>query len=188
MCTGKQHVASPILPLCLALQPQQAARDEAQSYLKQQSRPAGMVAAKPGLQWASRSMRGDRATWLPDAASLEAAGHRQLAAVVRHLAGLQPWLQQQGYDVDGRFSCQLACYPGGGTRYVRHRDRSASVPYREVTCILYLNPGGRADGEREGTAGEQWRCLGSACSPSGGGRVMLREGSCCSVNRHPLVA
>jgi hypothetical protein len=44
------------------------------------------------------------------------------------------------YDVGGRISCQLACYPGKGARYVRHTDASASAPDRSVTALLYLNP------------------------------------------------
>lgn len=44
------------------------------------------------------------------------------------------------YDVGGRISCQLACYPGKGARYVRHTDMSASAPDRSVTALLYLNP------------------------------------------------
>jgi len=43
------------------------------------------------------------------------------------------------YDVSGRCSCQLACYPGGGARYVRHTDASDSAPDRTVTALLYLN-------------------------------------------------
>lgn len=44
------------------------------------------------------------------------------------------------YDVSGRCSCQLACYPGKGARYVRHTDASDSAPDRSVTALLYLNP------------------------------------------------
>lgn len=101
-----------------------------------------MVAATPGQQWASRSVRGDQAAWLQGPAELESEGRPTLAAAVRRLATLQPWLAGQGHDVGGRPSFQLACYPGGGARYVRHRDASASVPYRAVTAILYLNTGG----------------------------------------------
>lgn len=43
------------------------------------------------------------------------------------------------YDVGGRISCQLACYPGKGARYVRHTDASDSAPDRSVTALLYLN-------------------------------------------------
>ncbi len=42
------------------------------------------------------------------------------------------------YDVGGRPTYQLACYPGGGARYVRHADASVSCPSRTVTAIVYL--------------------------------------------------
>ncbi|MGH7266931.1 MAG: 2OG-Fe(II) oxygenase, partial [Candidatus Rokuibacteriota bacterium] len=43
----------------------------------------------------------------------------------------------------GRAELQVARYPGGGTRYTRHRDafRDAAGPRRRVTAIVYLNPG-----------------------------------------------
>ncbi|CAI7768170.1 unnamed protein product, partial [Closterium sp. NIES-54] len=43
-------------------------------------------------------------------------------------------------DLSGKFSCQLACYPGNGARYARHTDRSPSSPHRRVTALYYLNP------------------------------------------------
>lgn len=38
-----------------------------------------------------------------------------------------------------RFEVQLACYPGGGARYVKHKDAFARGPNRRVTAIYYLN-------------------------------------------------
>jgi hypothetical protein len=116
-----------------------AARAEAADLLSDSSRADGMATAADGRVWASSAARGDRACWLAVDALL-AAGHRHLAAVVQRLLELRPWLQQQGYDVGGRPSVQLACHPGGGTRCIRHRDASASVPHRTVTAIAYLNP------------------------------------------------
>lgn len=75
--------------------------------------------------WASAAARGDRAAWL-SAAGLQVSGRRHLAGTVQSLLALRPWLEQQGYDTGGRPSVQLACYPGGGTRYVRHRDGEGS--------------------------------------------------------------
>lgn len=100
---------------------------------------AAAAASSAGGTWTSSATRGDRAAWLSPAA-LQADGHSQLLAAAKALLSLQPWLELQGYDVGGRPSIQLACYPGGGACYVRHRDTSASV-YRSVTAILYLNPG-----------------------------------------------
>lgn len=40
------------------------------------------------------------------------------------------------------YELQLSRYPGGGARYVRHRDalRASPGPGRRVTAILYFNP------------------------------------------------
>jgi len=40
----------------------------------------------------------------------------------------------------GRFDLQLASYPGGGARYVRHRDAFPGQSNRRVTAIYYANP------------------------------------------------
>ena len=59
----------------------------------------------------------------------------------------------------GSTTHQLAVYPGGGARYVRHADASLSCPTRAVTAIVYLNEQdwdpqvGRAGG---GEAGRRW--------------------------------
>lgn len=74
--------------------------------------------------WANAAARGDRAAWLSPAA-LQSVGCRRLAGAVQSLLALRPWLEWQGYDVGGRPSVQLACYPGDGARYVRHRDGEA---------------------------------------------------------------
>jgi hypothetical protein len=123
----------------------QAVLKEAQQALQQHQRAAAMVTAGKGEVWTRGGLRGDQAAWLSLAALREARQHH-LAVVVRRLLALQPWLQQQGFDVSGRPSCQLASFPGGGARFVRHRDASASVPYRTVTVLLYLNPGAPQQG------------------------------------------
>jgi len=38
-----------------------------------------------------------------------------------------------------RTQIQLACYDGGGTRYVRHVDSVAGGPQRRLTAIFYPN-------------------------------------------------
>lgn len=122
------------------LLPSQAVREEAQAVLAVHSRGAGMVAACAAAQgsaevphvWTSAASRGDRAAWL-SLTDLQASGRRRLADAVQSLLALQPWLQQQGYDVGGRPSLQLACYPGGGARYVRHRDGEAGPGRRGGT-------------------------------------------------------
>lgn len=39
-----------------------------------------------------------------------------------------------------RFELQLAHYPAGGARYVRHRDAFEGEDNRRLTAIVYLNP------------------------------------------------
>ncbi|MFP2933650.1 2OG-Fe(II) oxygenase [Pyxidicoccus sp. 3LG] len=41
----------------------------------------------------------------------------------------------------GRFDVQLACYPGGGAHYARHRDAFPGQSNRRATAIWYANPG-----------------------------------------------
>ncbi|WP_164015914.1 2OG-Fe(II) oxygenase [Pyxidicoccus trucidator] len=41
----------------------------------------------------------------------------------------------------GRFDLQLACYPGGGAHYARHRDAFPGQSNRRVTAIWYANAG-----------------------------------------------
>ncbi|GAB5358453.1 hypothetical protein AAMO2058_000458900 [Amorphochlora amoebiformis] len=38
-----------------------------------------------------------------------------------------------------RVSMQVALYPGGGSRYVKHIDAVSGGPQRRITCLLYLN-------------------------------------------------
>eukprot|EP00775_Hariotina_reticulata_P013751 gene13751-13870_t len=91
--------------------------------------------ASGGL-WVDPNHRGDITSWvsLP-----ELANQPLLAAVVRLLQSVRGQLSQHGFDVSGRSSVQLACYPGAGAHYVRHTDASAAVPGRCVTALLYLN-------------------------------------------------
>lgn len=72
--------------------------------------------------------RGDTIVFLhPD--RLAAQGCAALAAFLAATASeLRPWLERQGYDVGGRPTFQLGCYPGGGARYVRHRCGSWPLP------------------------------------------------------------
>lgn len=143
-----------------------------------------MVAAAPGQRWSSSAARGDQAAWLPGPDALEAGGHPALAAAVRRLAALQPWLAAQGHAVGGRPSYQLGCYPGGGARYVRHRDASASVPYRAVTGILYLNPGGRG---LEGSSGCSSGCICNAAICRGFGCLVCQAEAVGLVGGYPAL-
>lgn len=89
----------------------------------------------PG-RWHSAESRGDTQCWVTPEL-LRAHGCRALAHAVGALTGpaLRSTLADRGFDVSGGTSVQLACYPGGGARYRRHRDASASCPGRSVTAL-----------------------------------------------------
>ncbi|GAX76680.1 hypothetical protein CEUSTIGMA_g4126.t1 [Chlamydomonas eustigma] len=130
---------------------------EAQASLLEKQHPAGMVgtatttsmltstsgdeassilSANP--KWHDSSFRGDVMRWLHNAEE-HIAGRHSLALLLERMKGLQHQLTTLGYDVGGRISQQVACYPGNGARYVRHRDASPSAPDRVITAICYLN-------------------------------------------------
>ncbi|KAF8072911.1 hypothetical protein HT031_000571 [Scenedesmus sp. PABB004] len=144
----------------------QAVAAAAEAWLAARGRRPGMGAAAAGGRWADAAARGDVASWA-SADELAAGGAPLLAAAVAMLDGLRSQLQQQGYDVGGRVSVQVACYPGGGARYVRHADASAAVPGRSVTALLYLNLGW--DPQRDGGALALYNAAHATHGDSGGG-------------------
>ena len=104
---------------------------------------AEQAAALPGFRAAGvareghreKDIRGDELVWL-DPASAPAA-----------LASLYEVLGTIGHDLDaaaylglGRFDMQVGRYPGGGARYLRHRDAFAGGESRRLTVIYYANP------------------------------------------------
>ena len=74
--------------------------------------------------------RGDSTTWLTAAEAPEAWAHFE---------ALGEALSQGAYLGLGRFDLQLACYPGGGAAYARHRDAFPGAANRRVTALYYLN-------------------------------------------------
>eukprot|EP00877_Chromochloris_zofingiensis_P015121 jgi/Chrzof1/9863/Cz04g18220.t1 len=118
----------------------QLALHEAQTLLASHGHAAGMGGGGGSVtaKWQSSQHRGDTAAWLKQQA-LQDAGHHSLLMITNSISRLSHQLSEQGYDVDGRISYQLACYPGHGARYVRHCDASPSSPNRSITAILYLN-------------------------------------------------
>eukprot|EP00879_Flechtneria_rotunda_P018527 GHRR01019440.1.p1 GENE.GHRR01019440.1~~GHRR01019440.1.p1 ORF type:complete len:449 (+),score=168.94 GHRR01019440.1:347-1693(+) len=108
------------------------------TWLDAHGRQAGMGGSKSGGRWHDAQHRGDITSWVT-VAELQAAHEPLLVAVVQLLDSIKTQLDVQGYDVSGRCSIQLACYPGAGARYARHADASDAVPGRTVSALLYLN-------------------------------------------------
>ena len=98
-------------------------------------RPAGVSRAGA----AAPAVRGDLTIFLDDDAL--PAG---FVGVVEALTDVQRALRQQAWLTLGRRELQLACYPGGGAGYDRHRDAFRGAVgvtgQRRVTVVLWLNP------------------------------------------------
>jgi [Skp1-protein]-hydroxyproline N-acetylglucosaminyltransferase len=112
-----------------------AVKAEAKSSLEEAGRAAGMGGGQS--RWMETSLRGDRMRWC-HAEEEKRQGRPLLAALIDKVQGLRLYLTQMGYDVSGRSTFQLACYPGGGSGYVRHSDSSESAKGRTLTAIVYL--------------------------------------------------
>jgi len=103
-------------------------------------RPAGV--SRGARHRVDPETRSDAIAWLVSVAAppaLTELDARFLA--LRETLNREAWL---GLD---RFDVQLACYPGGGAAYRRHRDAFPDRSSRRVTAIYYANPAWRpADG------------------------------------------
>ena len=110
---------------------------EAKISLEEGGKQAGMGGGGAESRWIESSLRGDRMRWC-HADQERASGRENTANLIDYIHALKPHFTQMGYDVGGRITAQLACYPGGGSGYVRHSDHSASAPGRTLTAIIYL--------------------------------------------------
>jgi SM-20-related protein len=85
------------------------------------------------------TVRGDFITWVqPEPGTA-------LQALWDAFTELGQALSAGAYLGLGHFDLQLAHYPGGGARYVRHRDAFPGQSNRRVTAIYYANPGWRPE-------------------------------------------
>ncbi|MFP2906369.1 2OG-Fe(II) oxygenase [Pyxidicoccus sp. 3LFB2] len=80
-------------------------------------------------------MRGDLIDWVvPEPGT-------SLGALWDAFRELGEALSSGAYLGLGRFDLQLACYPGGGAHYARHRDAFPGQSNRRATAIWYANAG-----------------------------------------------
>jgi SM-20-related protein len=109
-----------------------AARDEALARVAAGTlKPAGI--RRGGDRALDAQVRGDYIDWVtPEAGSA-------LGALWEHFRALGEALSAGAYLGLGRFDLQLACYPGGGAHYARHRDAFPGPANRRATAIWYAN-------------------------------------------------
>ena len=95
-------------------------------------RPAGIRRGADRTE--DTSVRGDFITWV------QPQPETALGALWEAFVQLGEALSSGAYLGLGRFELQLAHYPGGGARYLRHRDAFSGQSNRRVTAIYYANP------------------------------------------------
>jgi SM-20-related protein len=111
-----------------------AARDEVLARVAAGGlRPAGIRRGADHTR--DTEVRGDLIDWvLPQPGT-------PLGALCDAFRALGESLSSGAYLGLGRFDLQLACYPGGGARYARHRDAFPGQSNRRATAIWYANEG-----------------------------------------------
>jgi hypoxia-inducible factor (prolyl hydroxylase) len=155
-----------------AAEAQTLARDVAAAHAAGRLKPGALAGGRDGsnLTYTHAGVRGDHVGWfdgdepwwprsvggsMPGApASLASEPASALTVYLHRLNVLMRMLQENNVSaelrgVHNRSNAMLACYPGGGTRYVRHCDNACLAGVgercngRRVTMILYLNEGWR---------------------------------------------
>lgn len=105
-------------------------------------RPAGMGGQSSEL-WKDSSVRSDHIVWLNDIEDREKWSEEEagcLRKLVQKVKLIQTELNQSCNFDSHETQIQLTCYPGDGSRYVRHLDSYVGATTRRITCLYYLNP------------------------------------------------
>ncbi|KAL7832045.1 hypothetical protein AOLI_G00295930 [Acnodon oligacanthus] len=86
----------------------------------------------------SKNIRGDQIAWVEG----KEPGCESIGTLMAHIDEAIMHSSANGqlgnYVINGRTKAMVACYPGSGTRYVRHVD-NPNGDGRCITCIYYLN-------------------------------------------------
>lgn len=110
------------------------ARDEALARVEAGSlKPAGIRRGADRKQ--DTTVRGDLIAWVKPWPGTP------LGELWEGFRALGEALSSGAYLGLGRFDLQLACYPGGGAHYARHRDAFPGQSNRRATAIWYANAG-----------------------------------------------
>ena len=113
---------------------QEAERLKEEGILK----PAGMSQGQN--RWNNSKIRGDLHTWLNDRSKLLVLWKcPQLSKLLDKMQSLQQELNSRCQFESSRTQVQLACYPGEGSRYVRHLDAFVGGSTRRITVLYYMN-------------------------------------------------
>jgi len=94
--------------------------------------------------WKDETSRGDKITWISNLNDIQK--YPQMIAIISRIDELRKELNEVTAFNSTMTRIQLACYPGNGARYVKHKDaipnnnNNDSSPKRRLTVILYLNP------------------------------------------------
>jgi len=100
----------------------------------------GQVMSGGGLY--EPSIRSDKITWTDGVTPVNAPALRHLIQLLDSIVMTANRVPNNGelgkYRINGRTKAMVACYPGGGSHYVRHVD-NPNRDGRVVTAIYYLN-------------------------------------------------
>jgi SM-20-related protein len=92
-----------------------------------------------GSKWQQSHVRGDLHLWLHDRKGL-ANSSPAVNKLLDCMQEIQTELNAACAFDSHESQVQVACYPGGGARYVRHLDAFKGGASRRITAIYYINP------------------------------------------------
>jgi len=109
-------------------------------------RSAGMSSTEN--YWKDETTRGDKMTWISNLNDIHS--YPKLTAILNYIDTLRKELNEATELNSTSTRIQLACYPGNGSRYVKHKDAIPPInndltPKRRLTVLLYLNPDWKTD-------------------------------------------
>lgn len=129
----------------LGKSPTQSIFDEANKLLADgKLRAAGMSRGKDF--WNDSKIRGDLIMWINEKWQIQ-EDYPNLYILLTKIDSLRQELNENCQFESQKTQTQLTCYPGEGSRYVRHLDAYKGGTSRRITVLYYANPAWKkADG------------------------------------------